>query len=472
MTARKAPYLLCLVAVFVLVGGLSAQTAWVFNLDGGQEVPAVTTSASGVGFATLDGANNFTLSVQHNVVGVTAAHIHLAPAGASGPIFIGLGTGTSPITFSTTLSASDVASLMAGDFYVNIHSATNPAGEIRGQIVNAFQQQVFINEYCNDPYGSTGLDTNLDGVFATSASQQEDEFVEIVNGTDQTVDIGGWTLADAVLVRHTFSSGTMLPPGAAIVVFGGGSVATFNSMGFSGVLADTGSLGLNNSSDTITIADSMGNTIDTYSYTSGGPDDGNGESVVRTPETPLGTFGLHTLTPGGLSFSTGLHADGIFPWGQAILPSAAYPGNGTDAATSVSINGANDNQVSNIHGVQGGDVIGLQFSSPGGSLSTAPFLALAQLFTTGAPPAALLLPGDAMPSVYLDLASPVIVLADGLSTPGGILSPILSGYTVTGQLPVSLTGTNTSIMIVLLASDPGLNAVNLGAADAHELRIL
>ena len=79
--------------------------------------------------------------------------------------------------------------------------------------------QVAINEYCNDPYASApGLDTNLDGSPATSSSQSDDEFVEIVNFGAASVDIGNWTLSDFFGLRHTFAGGTLLGPGSAVVV--------------------------------------------------------------------------------------------------------------------------------------------------------------------------------------------------------------------------------------------------------------
>ncbi|MCB1282301.1 MAG: CHRD domain-containing protein [Salinibacterium sp.] len=465
-----------IVALLASLGaGLHAQTSFAFTLGGSQEVPAVTTTAQGVGFATLDGSNNLTLSVQHSVAGATAAHIHFATAGSNGGVVYNLGSPASPINFSMALNATDVANLNAGAWYVNVHSAAFPGGEIRGQIINGFQEQVFISEYCNDPFGAaTGLDTNLDGVAATSGAQQEDEFVEIVNGTSQTVNISGWTLADAVAVRHTFVTGTMLPPGSAIVVFGGGDVTAFNAAGLAGVVADQGQLGLNNTSDTITLSDGSANIIDQYSFTSGGPDDGDGESVTRDPEIAGATFEFHSLLAAGALHSAGFHNDTVFPYPAAILPApptVAYAGNGSDCAISIFINGAPSTPANNVHSAAAGDLVSMRFLSPGGSLDGTPFLGLAQLFTTGMPTAPLLLPGDAVASVYLDLAGPITVLANGLANPGTLFSPVLGSYTVVGFLPPALSGLNLSTMIVNLASDPGFNPVNLGVADSHEIQV-
>ncbi|MCA9322666.1 MAG: hypothetical protein KDB53_18130, partial [Planctomycetes bacterium] len=151
---------------------------------------------------------------------------------------------------------------------------------------------------------------------------------------------------------------------------------------------------------------------------------------------------------------------------------AAYPGNGTDAAIDVGINGSPDFQPTNVHSVAAGDAIRLTFHSPNGTLTANPFLALAQIYTTGFPATPLQLPGDAMATVMLDLSSPISALVNGLANPGTFLNPILDDYSIVGNIPLGTSGLNISAMIVLLVTDPGLNPVNLGNAPAHELAIL
>lgn len=108
-----------------------------FPLSGDQQVPPVVTSAFGACFADLnDPATALSLECTHTVVGATAAHIHAAPAGENGPVLIELGDPTSPFSLNAPLTPRDVADLMAGFLYVNIHSEEAPDGEIRGQIVN------------------------------------------------------------------------------------------------------------------------------------------------------------------------------------------------------------------------------------------------------------------------------------------------------------------------------------------------
>lgn len=108
------------------------------TLSGAQEVPAVTTAASGNATFTIDPVTKALSGtvVATNIVG-TASHIHSAPAGKNGSVIIPLvGGGTSwTVPANTVLTADQYASLMAGNLYVNVHSAANPSGEIRGQIL-------------------------------------------------------------------------------------------------------------------------------------------------------------------------------------------------------------------------------------------------------------------------------------------------------------------------------------------------
>jgi hypothetical protein len=116
---------------------LSAQT-FVFHLRGDQEVPPVPSPASGGCMGDLNqGAGTFSLTCVHNVVGATVMHIHRGAAGVNGPIVFDLGDPASPINATWTgMTPADIADLLAGDLYLNVHTAGRPAGEIRGQILS------------------------------------------------------------------------------------------------------------------------------------------------------------------------------------------------------------------------------------------------------------------------------------------------------------------------------------------------
>ena len=67
---------------------------------------------------------------------VTAAHLHgPADPGANAPVLVPFQAAPSPIKGTATLTDAQVADLMAGKMYANIHTAANPGGEIRGQMV-------------------------------------------------------------------------------------------------------------------------------------------------------------------------------------------------------------------------------------------------------------------------------------------------------------------------------------------------
>jgi hypothetical protein len=106
-------------------------------MNGAQEVPPVSTPATGTGTATFNPSTNF-FTLTYAFSGLVApqidAHIHVAPPGVPGPIVIPLPLG-SPVNFSTTITEAQEAQLLSNLWYVNIHSAAFPNGEIRGQLV-------------------------------------------------------------------------------------------------------------------------------------------------------------------------------------------------------------------------------------------------------------------------------------------------------------------------------------------------
>lgn len=107
------------------------------TLSGNQEVPAVTTSASGSGTITIGDDKSVSGSVTTTGVAGIAAHIHVGAAGKNGPVIVPL-TKTADNTWSVSpgakLTDAQYESFKAGDLYVNVHSAANKGGEIRGQL--------------------------------------------------------------------------------------------------------------------------------------------------------------------------------------------------------------------------------------------------------------------------------------------------------------------------------------------------
>ena len=106
-------------------------------LSGAQEVPPVNTQASGRSSITVVGDKVITGQVETSNINATAAHIHEGASGQNGPVIIPLvktGANVWSVPGNTVLSSSQFDSYRSGNLYVNVHSAANPAGEIRGQL--------------------------------------------------------------------------------------------------------------------------------------------------------------------------------------------------------------------------------------------------------------------------------------------------------------------------------------------------
>ncbi len=107
------------------------------DLTGASEVPPNTSTATGTVTATYDTASK-QLSWQGSYSGLsgpaTAAHFHgPAPAGKNAGVALAIKPSTSPFEGSATLTDPQAADLMAGNWYVNIHTDANKGGEVRGQ---------------------------------------------------------------------------------------------------------------------------------------------------------------------------------------------------------------------------------------------------------------------------------------------------------------------------------------------------
>lgn len=107
------------------------------TLSGDQEVPPVTTSASGTGTISVGDDKSVSGSVMVKGINATAAHIHEAAKGKNGPVIVPLtksGDNTFSVGAGAKLTDAQMQALQAGNLYVNVHSAANPNGEIRAQL--------------------------------------------------------------------------------------------------------------------------------------------------------------------------------------------------------------------------------------------------------------------------------------------------------------------------------------------------
>lgn len=106
-------------------------------LTGRQEVPSVSTPATGSGAISILMDRSVSGSITTSGIAGTAAHIHLAPAGQNGPVIVSL-TRTADNMWSVPpgvrLTDTQYDAFKQGNLYVNVHSAALPSGEIRGQM--------------------------------------------------------------------------------------------------------------------------------------------------------------------------------------------------------------------------------------------------------------------------------------------------------------------------------------------------
>jgi hypothetical protein len=158
---------------------------------------------------------------------------------------------------------------------------------------------------------TAGANVVLNEILANEpGSDVSGEFIELVNIGSATADLTGWTLSDAVMVRHTFIRDTSLAPGSALVVFGGASAIPAGVT--NAVAASTGSLGLNNTGDTVTLAsaDGTARVVVTYASSLASAD---GVSMNLSPEGSTSTsYVLHNRLVSASS-SPGVRTTGA-PW--------------------------------------------------------------------------------------------------------------------------------------------------------------
>jgi hypothetical protein len=131
------------VCALFAVGAHAATLSLHADLKTSSEVPPHPGKGAGVLNATFDTASN--VLTYHAVFSklsgpATMAHFHgPAAPGSNAKVQVPVTTSpiVSPIDGTATLSADQAADLLGGKYYFNVHTAKNPGGEIRGQVVGA-----------------------------------------------------------------------------------------------------------------------------------------------------------------------------------------------------------------------------------------------------------------------------------------------------------------------------------------------
>jgi hypothetical protein len=112
------------------------------DMAGSTEVPPTGSAGTGTVDATLNTDSkvlDYTVTWSGLTGPATMAHFHgPAAPGKNAGVLVPLGMDpTSPIHGTATLSDAQIASLEAGQWYANVHTAAHKGGEIRGQLSKA-----------------------------------------------------------------------------------------------------------------------------------------------------------------------------------------------------------------------------------------------------------------------------------------------------------------------------------------------
>ncbi len=220
-----------------------------------------------------------------NEMGVDATQLMNLPAGT--------------YTIRVQVDPLQVVPVPAGSRYMLDLKITTP-----GMAVAPVAGDLKINEVL--AADSTTNDSNCDG----STSGTNDEFIELVNVSTNTLDLTGVTIADPNATVFTFAaqaSGSLtLAPGKAVVIWAGGAPACAGVTNW--FLGTGGTLSLNDAGDTITVATGGATPVTIATATWGQSTAGVSWNLM--PDVTGTAYALHTAVMAGANSSAGLKANG------------------------------------------------------------------------------------------------------------------------------------------------------------------
>ncbi len=166
----------------------------------------------------------------------------------------------------------------------------------------------------NEVFASGNGDANQDGAHTTGQDRFNDEFVEIVNRGEAAVDLSGYQVFSSAIVsaRHTFPAGTVLPPGGALVLFGGGTPAlgiteAFGTAWIQVANAPTLGLYLPEPASTVSLRTPAGQEVAGFRYDHPAA---AVDSITRSPDAEGSRTPHATLGDGSIFHSPGTRTDG------------------------------------------------------------------------------------------------------------------------------------------------------------------
>lgn len=210
-----------------------AREGYSVNLSGDQEVPGVSTNANGGGIVTISRERNnahIMLVVKDLSGPITGSHIHNAAAGANGsvefdltPWFAGTGTTDGAYGYWSTAdmpamgTASEVK-FRNNEMYVNVHTAANANGEVRGQIIRG-------SECMQTVLGIEEAQENNLSVFPNPTNSILNVISENLTGNIIVTDVLGKRLQDVEVTGvNTTIDFTNLPNGVYMILNGTNTV--------------------------------------------------------------------------------------------------------------------------------------------------------------------------------------------------------------------------------------------------------
>ena len=158
-------------------------------LDGAQQVPAVATDARGAAsmVATWDMDSIWYDVVVDGLSGpMEAAHLHEGALGTAGPVVIDIADGINGNRISgwiTNVMMDDMIELLEGNLYLNVHTAANPNGEIRGQVYRYLREGYAIALDGAQQVPSVNTSASGAGIVSVDRGQTNAHVMFVVNAT-------------------------------------------------------------------------------------------------------------------------------------------------------------------------------------------------------------------------------------------------------------------------------------------------